>query len=212
MKKKILVIAVHPDDEVLGCGGTIFKHRRQGDDVKVLFISGGNDDQKSYISEVTSILDVSYVNLDLPDMYLADKSLNEIIPMIAKCINEYKPEVLYIPNRSDAHSDHRAIFEAMIPFSKSFRYPYIKEIYMCEVHSETDLAFPLIENTFQSNCYIDISAHWEMKKKAMLVYKSELLDYPLTRSMSSIEAKNRYRGSLISVEYAESFQILKKVM
>jgi N-acetylglucosamine malate deacetylase 1 len=212
MKKKILVIAVHPDDEVLGCGGTIFKHRSQGDDVKVLFISGGNEDQKSYILEVTSMLDVSYENLDLPDMYLADMSLNEIIPMIAKCINEYKPEVLYIPNRSDVHSDHRAIFEAMIPFSKSFRYPYIKEIYMCEVHSETDLALPLIENTFQPNCFVDISAYWEMKKKAMLVYESELLEYPLTRSMSSIEAKNRYKGSLISVEYAEAFQILKKVM
>jgi N-acetylglucosamine malate deacetylase 1 len=212
MNNKVLVIAVHPDDEVLGCGGTILKHKANGDDVKVVFVSGGNSSQKSYIDDVVKVLGVSFENLDLPDMYLADQSLNDIIPLFIKIIDEYKPSILYIPNRSDIHSDHRAIYEAVIPFTKSFRYPFIKEVNMCEVHSETDLAPPLIENVFQANYFVDISDFWEAKKKSIEIYESELLEHPHTRSMSAIEAQNRYRGSLISVNYAEAFQTLKRII
>ena len=181
-KKKVLVISVHPDDETLGCGGSILKHLGQGDEVHCVFITGGNIYQR------------------------------QLIEALSKIVSIVQAQVLYIPNRSDAHSDHRAVFSAIMACSKNFRYPFIEQILMCEVISETDFAPILGENTFSPNYFIDISEVFIKKIEILKMFGSELLPYPMTRNQSAIEALNRYRGTLINAEYAEAFMSIKTIV
>lgn len=211
--KKVLVIAVHPDDETLGCGGSIFKHLDQGDDVGCVFVTCGNSDQAKIIDDVSNEYHFNYIEkLGLKETEIDDLSLNCLIPLFSDIFNEYKPDTLYVPNRSEIHSDHRKTFEAVASCIKSFRYPFIKKVLMCEVISETDFSPALIENTFIPNVFVDISDYWDRKLKILEKYHFELLNEPYTRSLSSIKALHRYRGSQISCKYAESFMLLKEII
>ena len=113
--KKVCVIAVHPDDETLGCGGAILKHLKRGDEVHCVFVTDGDETQKELISQLAKHYGfTTMTRLGLQELKLADMSLNELVPALAWSIKKIEPNVLYIPNRSDAHSDHRAVFEALI--------------------------------------------------------------------------------------------------
>lgn len=211
--KKILVISVHPDDETLGCGGTILKHIAENDEVNCVFVTSGNSSQIDTIPLLNKLYSFNeIVSLDLPENELQDLSLNILIPKFADIINRIKPEVLYIPNRSDVHSDHRAVFEALMACTKSFRFPFIEKVLMCEVISETDFAPPLIENVFAPNYFVDITKYLNKKLEILELFKSELLPYPQTRNLSTMKALNRYRGSQVNCEFAESYMLLKQIV
>lgn len=213
MKEKVCVIAVHPDDETLGCGGTILKHLRKGDEVHCVFVTGGNENQKSIIQKVSDAYRLtSVVNFDFPELMLQDISLNQLIPQFSSLFFKIEPTILYIPNRSDMHSDHRAVYNAISACTKSFRYPFIKQILMCEVISETDFVLGLPEMMFIPNYYVDISETFEEKLRILELYQSELLPYPMTRNLNTMESLNRYRGSLINSEYAEAFMSIKTIV
>lgn len=211
-RKKVLVIAVHPDDETLGCGGTILKHLCQDDEVHCVFITSGNMYQKVLMDKInilygfTSVIALNFKELHLHEM------LNELIDVLSKTVSLIQPQIVYIPNRSDAHSDHRTVFSAIMACSKSFRYPFIEQILMCEVISETDFAPQLIENVFVPNYFVDITKEFPRKKQILELFESELLPYPLTRNQSTMEALNRYRGSLINTDYAEAFMNIKTII
>jgi len=210
---RVLVISVHPDDETFGCGGTILKHINNNDEVHCLFATSGNVNQKQILKKVVELYCFkSYVCLELIELQLADMSLNDIIPLISSVFKQIEPEILYIPNRSDIHSDHRAVYNAVSACTKSFRYPYIKKILMCEVISETDFSLALYENTFIPNYFVDITDTFSKKIEILQLYESELLPYPKTRNIDAIRALNRYRGSLINSEYAEAFMALKIIV
>lgn len=211
--KKVLVISVHPDDETIGCGGTILKHLEMGDQVYCLFITAGNEMQLHTLSKIVDFYEFSdYSCLGFPELELQDISLNILIPKISMIFNQFQPNILYIPNRSDIHSDHRVVFEAAIACTKVFRYPFVEKVLMCEVVSETDFAPALIESAFIPNVFNDISPFFEKKLKALQLFEAEMLDYPHTRNISTITAFNRYRGSQAGVEYAESFMLVKEIV
>lgn len=210
--KRVCVVAVHPDDETLGCGGAILKHLMWGDEVSCILVTGGNSNQMETWKKVKNEYGFANVfEFNLSELSLMDMSLNQLIPLFSNTFNKIKPQILYIPNRSDAHSDHKAVYQAISATSKSFRYPYIERLLMCEVMSETDFALPLNENVFIPNYFIDISEVYPRKEKILEYYQSELLPYPLTRSVNSIRALNRYRGSQINAEFAESFMLIKEI-
>lgn len=210
--KKVLVIAVHPDDETLGCGGTILKHISKGDKVTCVFVTSGNDSQKITVEKVAKAYGFESVYyLDVPELSLTDNSLNDVIPALAKIIKTIEPDVLYIPNRTDVHSDHRVVFEACLPFTKQFRYPFIKEVYMMEVSSETDFVPAILSLAFVPNTFVDITPFMEKKMEIMSLYDSEVMDEVYPRSDSSIRAQNRTRGSRIGVMYAEAFVQLMRI-
>ena len=211
--EKVMVIAVHPDDETLGCGGTILKHISLGDIVSVVFITNGNKIQEKIIERVSEAYSLSKIyKLGLKEVYLENEPLVNIIKPLSLAISDFKPSILYIPNRSDVHSDHRSVFQALQACTKSFRSPFIKKVLMMEVISETDFAPSLPENSFISNIFIDISEFYEKKENILSMYKDELLEEFQTRSISTMRALNRYRGSLINVEYAESFMLIKEII
>lgn len=211
--KKVVVISVHPDDETLGCGGTILKHLKNGDEVHCILVTGGNYEQQQTWNKVKTLYNfTSVVELGFPELELMDISLNRLIPPISKVFNEIRPQILYIPNRSDAHSDHKAVFHAVASCTKSFRYPYIEQVLMIEVISETDFSLPLPESVFIANYYVDITDEMSQKNEIIKLYQSEMLPYPMTRNKSTIAALNRYRGSQINAEYAEAFMSIKTII
>ena len=117
-----------------------------------------------------------------------------------------------MPNHSDVHTDHQITFKAAYSCTKNFRYPFIKKILMYETLSETEFAPTLLENTFIPNVFMDITKYFEKKLKIFRIYKSEVMEEPLPRSLKVIEAFNKYRGSQIGEKYAEAFVLLKEII
>lgn len=220
--KKIIVISAHPDDEVLGVGGTLLKHLLRGDEVywlittnineKIGFSSDRVKRRQSEIKQVENSLGIKRTfMLDYPTMNLSSRDLIDMIPKISKIFSEVEPEIIYCLNRSDAHSDHRFTFDAVMACTKSFRYPYIKQVLLYECISETEFAPAVPEKVFQPNYYVDISNYFEKKLELMQIYESEIGEHPFPRSMRNIEALATFRGASVGVEYAEAFQLIKYI-
>jgi N-acetylglucosamine malate deacetylase 1 len=217
--KKIIVISAHPDDEILGAGGALVRHREQGDEIHWLIATSVFESQgfskerissrQIEIDQVAKRLKMRVHKLEYPTMSLSSRDLLTMVPMISKVFQEVKPEVIYVLNRSDAHSDHRILFDAVMACTKSFRYPFLREILMYECISETEFAPILPERVFQPNVFIDISHNMEEKIELMKIYASELGEHPFPRSERNILALATYRGASCGVEYAEAFQLLK---
>jgi len=146
--------------------------------------------------------------LEFPTMRLDEVNMSELINAFSNVINKVKPNILYIPFYGDAHSDHRIVFDALRPFFKSFRYPFVKKILMMEIISETDSQFREI---FNPNVFVDISDFLERKIEIMKIYKSEVGEHPFPRNEQNIRSLARYRGSQCNCRYAESFMLLKEI-
>lgn len=218
--KKIIVISAHPDDEVIGVGGTLLKHKTAGDEIYWLittnvfekqgFSKDRVESRQKEIESVANRLGVKKVfKLDYPTMSLSTSSIVKMVPEISKVFSEVQPEIIYCLNRSDAHSDHRITFDAVVSCTKSFRYPYIKRVLMYECISETEFAPNLPEKVFMPNYYVDISDFLKEKLEIMSIYESELEEHPFPRSLRNLEALATFRGASVGVEYAESFQLIK---
>jgi len=219
---KVLVIAAHPDDETLGCGGTLIKHKKKGDDIAWLitthiFESQGFSKERilkreDEIDKVKTKIGFSEVyRLNYPTMTLSDENLVKMIPKVGEIFHEFKPEVIYILNRSDAHSDHLITFKAVMACTKSFRYPFVKKVLMYECISETEFGPALPENVFIPNYFVDISESISEKLEVMKIYESELGEHPFPRSLENIKALGHFRGASAGVNYAEAFQLLKYI-
>ncbi len=218
---KIIVFAPHPDDETLGCGGTLLKHIENGDIVHWVIMTDIHADQgyssslikkrkveidcvhKKYKFTTTQQFNFKTTELD-------KVPINEVIKKISISINKIKPNILYVPFYGDIHSDHLVTFNAISACTKSFRYPSIKKIYAYETISETE--FNLKNNiVFSPNCWVDISKYIKKKINIMSLYKSEIGIHPFPRSLKNIEALAMFRGATVNKKAAESFMILKDI-
>jgi len=219
---KVLVVAVHPDDETLGCGGTLLKHKDNGDEIHWLIAtdireSEGYDNQtvktrEDEIIKVERLFDFNSVNrLGLPTTKIDEYSMGELISKISSVFNKVKPNIIYLPFKGDVHSDHKYIFDAAYSCSKSFRYPFIKKIYMMEVLSETEFSVSTKEDSFIPNVFVDISNYMDRKIETMKIYESEMDIHSFPRSERNIRALATYRGAASNCNYAESFMLLKEI-
>jgi len=218
MKNKILALAVHPDDETLGCGGTLLKHKDNGDEIHWLIcttidkVHNNYDKREDEISKVTTLYNFDSVhNLRLKTMQVDEYSMSELIGKISQVINEVKPNIIYLPFKGDVHSDHRKIFEASYSCTKSFRYPFVKKIYMIETLSETEFAPSTKEDSFIPNVFVDISKYMDKKIDIMNIFESEVGTHPFPRSERNLRALATLRGATCGCEYAESFVLLKEI-
>lgn len=220
--RNVVVISAHPDDEILGVGGTLLKHKKNGDKIYWLITTNIFEEQgfskervfsrQREIEKVSEALGAEKVfMLNYPTMSLSTSTLIEMVPKLSKIFTEIEPEIIYCLNRSDAHSDHRITFDAVMACTKSFRYPFIKQVLMYECISETEFAPQLPEKMFIPNYFVDISSFLEEKKNLMKIYASELGDHPFPRSLKNIEALASFRGASVGVEYAEAFQLIKYI-
>ena len=219
---RVLFIATHPDDETLGCGGTILRHKDRGDEIFWLIVTNISESQ-GYSSkqvsdrqkEIAAVADIYGFNevfkLDFPTTKLDTVGMTDLIGGISEVIANVKADIIYLPNRSDVHTDHQIVFKAAESCSKNFRYPFIKRILMYETLSETEFSL-VSKDAFSPNVFIDISDHLQTKLKAMRIYKTEVMESPLPRSIEVIESLAKLRGSRIGKEYAESFVLLYEEM
>ena len=218
---KVMVLAVHPDDETLGCGGTILKHKAQGDQVFWLVMTGPQKGlmphfTDEFLSKRDAMVDgiaEAYgfdetIKLNLPTQMLHTLDLRDIIQKVSEVFKRIQPNVIYMMYANDVHSDHRMAFDAVYSCTKSFRYPFIERIYMIEALSETEFAVAIPGNTFVPNVFVDISGYIDKKLEIMSMFKGEIQEEPYPRSLSSIKALARVRGSRAGVMYAEAFQLL----
>lgn len=219
---KVLIIAVHPDDETLGCGGTLLKHKANGSEIHWV-IATDIKESESFNKEVVEKREIeikkveklyafdSVHRLGLSTMRVDQYSMSDLIEKISNVINEVKPNIIYLPFKGDVHSDHRHIFDAAYSCTKSFRYPFVKKIYMVETLSETEFAPSTKEDSFIPNVFVDISEHIHKKIEIMQVFDSEMDEHPYPRSERNLRALGILRGAMAGCEYAESFVLLKEI-
>tara|TARA_B100001142_G_C14164674_1_gene589831 strand:+ start:190 stop:885 length:696 start_codon:yes stop_codon:yes gene_type:complete len=221
-KKNILIIAPHPDDETLGCGGTIFKHKKKGDNVYLAIItsvkritdSNGNitklykdsitqNSENQKIKRFYNFKKIFYLNF--PTTRLDEIPFGEITKSIDNVIKDIKPEVIYLPTIHDSHTDHNITVKATLSCVKWFRNKSIKRVLGYEVLSETN--FNYFEDSFKPCVYIDISSFLEKKIKAMKIYKTEISKHPFPRSEDAIKSLAKLRGSESGYKAAEAFHL-----
>jgi len=217
--KKVLVVAPHPDDETLGSGGTLLKHKSKGDQIHWLILTGITEDRawkneqvekrRLEIEKVTNAYAFNSVHkLNFPTTTLESIPMKELVENISSVMEKVQPNVVYLNHHKDIHTDHQIGFKAVMSSSKNFRHPYIERILMYETLSETEFAGSLPGNEFQPNVFSDITNYFEEKCKIMRIYKSEMMKPPYPRNIETIEALAKLRGSRIGCKYAESFMLL----
>jgi len=220
---KILVIAVHPDDETLGCVGTLLKYKANGDEIHWLIATDIKESEGYGIStirkrnkEITKIDELygftSVNKLDLSTTKVDTYSMSVLVSKFSSVIDRIKPDIIYLPFKSDVHSDHKYIFDAAYSCTKVFRHPFIKKIYMMETLSETEFSLSTKEDSFVPNVFVDISEFMDKKIKLMNIYESEIGKHPFPRSERNIRALATYRGATSGCNYAESFMLLKEII
>lgn len=215
----MLFISVHPDDETLGCGGTILKHKDMGDEVHWLILTKANQ-------KITSIPDIekiqkedvgkvarqygfdSWRQFDFLTTELDRYPVGDFVAAISKVIQSIAPHYIYLNHFADVHSDHRVAFNAVYSCTKNFRYPFIEKILLYETLSETEFSPPTASHVFIPNVFNNVTKYMDKKLRIMKLHRTEQMDEPYPRSMSTISALARYRGGRIGVEFAEAFMLL----
>lgn len=220
---RILVVAPHPDDETLGCGGTLLRHRNDDDEIHWMIMtriteSAGYskesvESRKNEIADVAKTYGFSSVHQAKFETTTLDTiAKRELVEEISSVMNSVKPEIIYVPYRNDVHSDHKVIFDVVAACTKSFRFPFIRKVRAYETLSETEFGITPESSGFRPNLWIDITEHLEKKIMIMKKYKGEMGKHPFPRSERNINALATIRGATAGVEAAEAFLSLKEII
>lgn len=217
---KILVIAPHPDDEVLGCGGTIAKHAKLGCEVSLCIVTEAYtpDWSKKFIKErpeeikkAVKLLGIEKTYfLGLPTVKLDTVPLKDLNQAILKVIKQVKPQIVYLPHGGDVNKDHRLVFEAGLVALRPSNKTAVKKILCYEVLSETAEGRNIKE--FAPNVYENINNEFKKKVAAMKAYKSEIKKFPHARSLAMIAVLAKSRGSEAGFKFAEAFMMIREII
>lgn len=222
MAKTVLVVAAHPDDEVLGGGGAIARHVAEGDAVHVIFMADGVGSRNGELAQdlnkrnqaknrALEILGVSsHHSLNLPDNRMDSLSLLNIVQPLEELIQSIQPCTIYTHHRGDLNVDHRLTHEAVLTACRPLPRSSIREILAFEVMSSTEWAGPG-QPVFSPNVFIDVSGYWIKKLAALQEYDEEMRPDPHSRSIQHLDALSRHRGACVGVERAEAFELIRCV-
>ena len=219
---RTLVVAPHPDDELLGCGGTLLKRSSEGHTVGWLLITAitveagwnyekilSRDKEIDQVRKGLSVLPENLFRLDFPTSQLDQVSSSELISSISKVFQEFSPQEVFLPHPGDIHSDHRITFEACSACTKWFRYPSVRRVLTYETLSETDFGLDQVAGGFRPNLFVDITDQLGPKLDLLQIYQSELGQHPFPRSIEAVNSQCLLRGAQSGVMAAEAFQILR---
>jgi len=224
---KILVIAAHPDDEDLGCGGTIARLAKEGHQICIAILGEGitaryperEDADRSLVKkiqnqsrQVAQILGAKEVLVDnLPDNRFDTIPLIKVIKRIEDLVDRMKPQVVYTHHGGDLNIDHVVVHRATLTATRPVQGSTVKELYAFEVLSSTEWAFNQFQTEFMPNVFVDISDTLRIKIEAMEIYKGEIRPFPYPRSPKAIEAVANSWGRVIGVNAAEAFELIRTI-
>ena len=228
-RRRVLVIAAHPDDEVLGCGGSIAKHINVDDEVSTVIMAEGitsRDDQreeKSREAALNRLKDVALkannsigvqhlTFLGLPDNRMDEIALLDIVKPLERIIKEYSPDIVYTHHVGDLNIDHRITHQAVITSLRPIPQANKSIILTFEVPSSTEWQTIDSSSPFTPNMYVDINTELTQKLSALKIYESEMREWPHARSIRGIEALARWRGCSAGLEAAEAFFICRAIV
>lgn len=221
--RKVVVVAPHPDDETLGCGGTLLRHIKEGDEVHWLVVtsmskaSGFTEKQikkrKNEMFKVFNAYNFSNIHeLNFPPAALDTIPKGQLISAIAEVFTKIEPEIIYTVNRNDAHSDHELVYDSVMSSTKSFRYPFVKRVLAYETMSETEFGMKPEDGGFRPNVFINIEDYIEKKLSILEFYESEISDFPFPRSRVALKALAQLRGAQSNCHAAEAFTLIKELI
>ena len=208
---KVLVVASHPDDEVLGCGGTIAKHVANGDEVSVLIMTQGREGGEipDAAEAANSILGATFLWLDdYPDNKMDTIPLLDVVKSVEYFIDNLKPDIVYTHHAGDLNIDHRITHQAVMTACRPLPGCSVKTILCFEVPSSTEWG-----QGFEPNWFVDITEFEFLGKKydALDAYGSEMRDFPHPRSHRAVLNLGRLRGATVGVEMAEAFMVARRI-
>lgn len=224
----ILVIAAHPDDEILGCGATMAKHVKNGDQVYVAILAEGitsrekkrnrsNKEEELHLlakeaKKANDVIGVTELRLfDFPDNRMDSIDLLDIIKVVEELIDNYKPDVIYTHHIGDVNIDHQRIHQAVITACRPIPDKHkVKELLFFEVLSSTEWQ-PIDVTPFTPNWFVDVTETIDLKLKSLKEYNHEMREWPHSRSNTAAHHLARLRGSTIGVEAAEAFILGRKI-
>lgn len=218
---KVLVIAPHPDDEIIGVGGTIAKRVQNGAEAYVCIVTKGLEsmfdkelieqgrreccqaDRKLGVKET--------IFLDFPAVMLETIPRYELNGKIAEVVQKISPDEVYIPHRGDMQIDHQMVVDAAMVAVRPRGTDYPKRVYAYETLSETGWNIPNTVNEFIPTVYEDITNTYDAKINAMRIFESQLAEFPAARSIGAIEALAKFRGATVNVRAAEAFSLIREI-
>ena len=217
---KTIVIAPHPDDEVLGVGGTLLRRKAEGAKVAWLIVtaisvqSGWSEEKvKQRADEIKRITELfgfdEVFTLNFSTTQLDRVPMSDLVDGISEIFRSFKPEEVFVPHPSDVHTDHRVVFDAAASCTKWFRCPSVKRVLAYETLSETDFGL-CTDKGFRPNVFVDVEPFLDGKLRAMDIYASELGAFPFPRSHEAIRALATLRGAASGFKVAEAFELLRE--
>lgn len=219
---RILVVAPHPDDEVLGCGGTLLKKSSEGHIIGWLLVTtitdesgwsleaiSSRDKEIEHVRQDLKILPENLFKLGFPTSQLDEIPLGRLISSMSQVFKKFQPDEVFLPHPSDIHTDHRISFEAASACTKWFRYPSVKRVMAYETLSETDFSINPSIDTFRPNVFVDISNHLSGKIDLLKIYQSELGAHPFPRNLDAVRSQAILRGTQSGTQASEAFQLLR---
>jgi LmbE family N-acetylglucosaminyl deacetylase len=219
---RVLVLAAHPDDEILGMGGTIAVHADAGDDVRIVCVTDGSSSQYPGDAEIrerkygearraANELGVEdYVHLELPDMRLDTLAHVELNRPVEEQVEDFRPEIVYTPH-PDVNLDHRALFDSAMVATRPTPDQVVRRVLTYAPTSSTEWT-PAGRNWFVPNWFVDVTATMQRKLSAFAHYETERRAYPHPRSEQALEAYARFYGASVGCEFAEPFVLIRSLV
>lgn len=219
---EVLVIAAHPDDEVLGCGATIARHKASGDRVHVVIAgegvkarehaeSGEIERLKDAARRASGVLGVDTLELHgYPDNRFDTVAALDLNRFVEEKIGRFSPRIVYTHHWGDANIDHRLLSECVVTACRPLPGQPIRTILAFEVPSSTGWLGPR-GSAFEPNWYVDVSATMDAKIAALREYAGEMRDFPHARSIEAISSLSRWRGASVGMRAAEAFVLVRRL-
>ena len=215
---KILVVAPHPDDETLGCGGTLYRHKQEGNELYWIIVTGisvetgwSAETVKTRAGEIDTVADKygfqDVLQFGLPTTRIDTLPISDLIGKFTDVYSKVEPGIIYMPFSYDVHTDHQFVAKAMQSTYKWFRSPHIQKVLMYETVSETEYNFAE-HRTFRPNVFVDISNYLDDKIEVMKLYESEMGEFPFPRCETAVRSLAAFRGSQGGFEAAEAFELV----
>jgi LmbE family N-acetylglucosaminyl deacetylase len=223
----VLVVAAHPDDEILGCGGTMTRLAREGHEVRIAILAEGMSSRYAHREDADArqqqhlhaqaqqaadkVGAKELVLCKLPDNRLDTVPLLDVVKTVEELVARFRPETIYTHHPGDLNVDHGVVHRAVLTATRPASGQSVREVYAFEVPSSTEWAFQSFGMSFRPNVFVDIADWLETKIAALACYDTEIRKFPHPRSAEALRAIATRWGSVVGLQAVEAFELIRSV-